>query len=107
MRSSSLPFWFATTMCRSSGVGTAAWAWIAPPAPGDMRRHATGARVAPSKITTCPLATNDSTPCVWRALKKSMCGRTGVAPVVARQSAAVAPPRSRRAIGRADGAEAP
>ncbi len=63
----------------------AAWAWR-PVADGSVLKQASGSLVAPSKITTWPLATNARIAWVSPGLKSSMWGRTGLAPVLARHS---------------------
>jgi hypothetical protein len=65
-----------------------------PPAPTSLRKQATGSRVAASKNTVWPLATNARTAWLWSGLNTSMCGRVGLAPVSLSQSAVVAPARS-------------
>ena len=67
-----------------------------------MRRHSIGSREAARKITTWPLTTNDSTAYSSVALKNTMCGRTGAAPVFATHIVVVAPPRSIVPIGELD-----
>ncbi len=86
-------------MNEPSGAGYAACAWRVPVLPTVVSKQFSGVRLSASKITTCPLATNDRTACVCSLLNRIMCGRTGFLPVAARQRSAVAAPRSRRAIG--------
>ena len=86
MRSSRLPFWFATRMNEPSGAGNAACACRVPVLPTVVSKHCSGVRDLASKITTWPLATNESTACVCSLLNRIMCGRTGFLPVAARHS---------------------
>jgi hypothetical protein len=107
IRSSRLPFWFATRMYEPSPDGNAACA-CRPVGDCDARRHSSGLRAAASNTTTWPLATKASVACVCSRLNSSMCGRTGAAPVLSRHSADVSAARSTIAAGFADpGVRAP
>jgi hypothetical protein len=56
--------------------------------------HSIGARDAASRKRTWPEATNETMAWVGEALTAIMWGRTGLAPVLAKQRAAAAPDRS-------------